>query len=144
VGAVFGDPAVMSDGTIYWAGFGGAALYRGSADGQTWTEVATGASGAIQSPIAVSATAIAIQGSQTIQVSNDKGAHWTPATALYPAALMAGGPDGGEQTPEDLHGIAYLAQQSALYVWHQTECPGGMMEFVLPSDAVQSFAYTAP
>jgi hypothetical protein len=79
----YNHPLWASDGTIYFSIEGGG-ITKSVDQGQTWTTVAdanaAGSVGPIELPNGLLATTL----QQTVVVSADKGAHWTPVSTAMP------------------------------------------------------------
>jgi hypothetical protein len=125
-------PLHASDGTIYWIGSDGS-MSKSADQGQTWSSAgAPGTFAGPQGPLTnygimeLPGGRIAAMGNQTILVSSDQGATWSPATSAYP---MTSG--------EGLHGAVYSTQRKAFYVWHDT-CGA---DNPVVADAIMRFDY---
>ncbi|HLK35106.1 MAG TPA: hypothetical protein VKU41_00050 [Polyangiaceae bacterium] len=114
-------PLVASDHSIYWAMINAPGLVRGSADGQTWTDLVGPGMVSGRSIIELPDGRIATLASNHVMASKDHGATWQLASAELPYP--------------DAVGVTYSAQRKAFYVWHN-DCNG----VVLP-DAVMRFDF---
>ena len=117
-------PLVASDKSIYWASATGG-MTRSTDNGETWTDIGKGIV-RNTSPIELAEGKIAALGGNAVVVSSDNGETWHEVSPPLPY--------------NDASGLAYSAQQKALYVWHFT-C--GAPPVRVPADAIMMFPFDA-
>jgi photosystem II stability/assembly factor-like uncharacterized protein len=122
-------PLVASDGTIYWASPGGAALAKSTDKGMTWTQAVGPNVVTASVPIELPDGRVAILGSQYVIASSDQGATWSALTNALPT------PGSGDELT---HGIAYSTKRNAIYIWHSS-CPSGVDTLPIDADAVMRY-----
>jgi hypothetical protein len=101
-------------------------MTRSIDSGKTWEDVVGANVIASNTPVELSDGRIAILGTDYVLASSDNGKNWQPITSALP-----------KTAGEDLHGIAYSKDRSAIYVWHNT-C-GFTGAIVVPDDAVMRY-----